>query len=50
MIKVLIIEDNDSIRENINEILGLSGYEVYAASDGKIGVDLALKKKPDIIL
>lgn len=50
MIKVLIIEDNDSIRENIIEILGLSGYEVYAASNGKIGVDLALKKKPDIIL
>ena len=49
-IKVLIIEDNTDIRENIVEILGLAGYTVFAAANGKTGVDLALKNLPDIIL
>ncbi|AWH86409.1 transcriptional regulator [Flavobacterium album] len=50
MTRVLIIEDNDDIRENIVEILELSGYTVYAAPNGKVGVELAIKQVPDIIL
>jgi DNA-binding response OmpR family regulator len=48
--KVLIIEDNDDIREGISEVLDLAGYETYTAKNGKIGVDLATKNLPDIIL
>ena len=48
--KVLIIEDNDDIRENVVEILELAGYMPFAASNGKAGVELALKHLPDIIL
>ena len=48
--KVLIIEDNTDIRENIVEILELAGYTVFAAPNGKAGVDLAVKNLPDIIL
>jgi CRP-like cAMP-binding protein len=48
--KVLIIEDNNDIRENIVEILELAGYTVFAANNGKTGVDLAIKNTPDIIL
>lgn len=48
--KILIIEDNNDIRENIVEILGLAGYTVYAADNGKAGIDLATKHMPDIIL
>ena len=47
---VLIIEDNDDIREGTKEILELTGYKVYAAPEGKTGVDAALKYLPDIIL
>ncbi len=50
MIKALIIEDSDDIREGIVEILDMAGYETYSAKNGKIGVDLALKSLPDIIL
>lgn len=50
MTRVLIIEDNDDIRENVVEILELSGYTVYAAPNGKTGVELAVKQLPDIIL
>ncbi len=48
--KVLIIEDNNDIRENVVEILELAGYQVFEASNGKQGVDLAIKNIPDIIL
>ena len=48
--QVLIIEDNDDIRENIIEILELADFSVLQASNGKTGVDLAIKNKPDIIL
>jgi CRP-like cAMP-binding protein/CheY-like chemotaxis protein len=48
--KVLIIEDNNDIRENVVEILELAGYEVADANNGKTGVELAIKNPPDIIL
>lgn len=48
--KVLIIEDNDDIRENISEILELAGYTVCTAANGKQGIELAMKQFPDIIL
>ncbi len=47
---ILIIEDNDDIRENTREILELTGYQVYDAAEGKTGVELALKYLPDVIL
>jgi CRP-like cAMP-binding protein/ActR/RegA family two-component response regulator len=48
--KVLIIEDNDDIRENVIEILELAGYQVSSANNGKAGVELAFQDMPDIIL
>jgi DNA-binding response OmpR family regulator len=50
MIKILLIEDNSDIRENTSEILSLAGYEVLTAENGKIGVDLAQRSKPDLII
>ncbi len=50
MKKILLIEDNAEIRENTSEILELDGYEVFTAENGKIGVDLALKETPDLII
>ena len=48
---ILIIEDNLEIREGTAEILDLTGgYEVLTAENGKIGVDMALKHIPDLIL
>lgn len=48
--KVLIIEDNNDIRENVVEILELANYQVFDANNGKKGVELAIKELPDIIL
>jgi CRP-like cAMP-binding protein len=48
--RILIIEDNNDIRESTAEILCLSGYEVLQAGNGKSGVDLAAKHQPDLVL
>ncbi|CAG5067521.1 Regulator of RpoS [Dyadobacter sp. CECT 9623] len=47
---ILIIEDNDNIRESTAEILEFSGYQVLQARNGKIGVEMASSQKPDLIL
>ena len=48
--KVLLIEDNLEMADNIASILELAEYEVFAAPNGKVGVELAQKKLPDLIL
>ncbi|HEU5053891.1 MAG TPA: response regulator [Hanamia sp.] len=50
MEKVLIIEDNDGIRENTEELLQLANYQVFSAANGKIGVEIALRENPHLIL
>ena len=47
---ILLIEDNDEIRENTAEILELANYKVSSAANGKVGVEMALATKPDLIV
>jgi len=49
-IEILIIEDTADIREGVVEILELAGHTVYAAANGKEGVELAKRHLPNIIL
>ena len=50
MKKILLIEDNQDVRENTAEILKLAQYNVVTANNGKEGVELVLKEKPDLII
>jgi len=50
MKKILIIEDNQDVRENISEILELANFETNTAENGKIGVKLAVNNLPDLII
>ncbi len=50
MKRILLIEDNNDIRENICELLELEGYKVILAVNGKSGLILAREHLPDIIL
>ena len=50
MIKILIIEDNEDVRENTAAILELSGYSVATAENGMVGVTVAKNQIPDVIL
>ncbi|MBW8049137.1 MAG: response regulator [Cytophagales bacterium] len=47
---ILLIEDNLEMRENTAEILELANYKVITADGGKVGVELAKKSKPDLII
>ena len=47
---ILVVEDNDEVRENIAEILELSNYRVITEANGKGGVESALKEVPDLII
>jgi CRP/FNR family transcriptional regulator, cyclic AMP receptor protein len=50
MRKVLLIDDDQNFREDVAEILQLSNYLTLTAPDGKVGVEKALKEKPDLII
>lgn len=50
MKKILVIEDNEDVRENLEEILELADYEVETAENGKVGVEKAQANPPDLIL
>lgn len=50
MTKIVLIEDNNEMRENIEEILELADYQVLSAENGKVGVELVKKELPDIIV
>lgn len=47
---ILLIEDDKALRENTAELLELSGYTVITAPNGKIGIEVAKKKLPNVII
>lgn len=49
-IKVLIVEDERDIRENMVEILRDEGFEVVEAENGRQGFEVFLQQKPDVII
>jgi DNA-binding response OmpR family regulator len=50
MKNILVIDDNTAIRENTAEILSLAGYKTNTAENGKVGVEIAIKEIPDLIV
>lgn len=50
MVRILAIEDEAHILENIAETLTIEGFEVISANGGREGVELARIHKPDLIL
>jgi two-component system, cell cycle response regulator DivK len=50
MVKILLIEDNETNRDMLSRRLARKGYEVILASDGAEGVSMAHKQAPDLIL
>lgn len=50
MKKIVLIEDSADVRETTKEILELANYDVFVADNGKNGVKLIKKEKPDLVL
>ena len=50
MKRILVIEDEPEMRRNITALLRYKDYEPIAADNGRHGVELARREKPDLIL
>ena len=50
MKRILVVEDNETNMYLIRFMLEKSGYEVIEAREGAVGVELAVKEKPDLII
>jgi CheY-like chemotaxis protein len=50
MKKILVIEDEVFIRENLIELLEIEGFDALGAENGFAGVRLAKEYQPDLIL
>ena len=48
--KILIVEDEDAMRQALVEKFKLSGFAVFSAQDGEEGLTLANKEKPDLVM
>ncbi|MCL2449935.1 MAG: response regulator [Polyangiaceae bacterium] len=48
--KILVIEDSDSIRHMIEALVTARGHQVEAVPTGAKGIDAALTRRPDVIL
>ncbi len=49
-LRILCVEDENEIRENIAEILRDEGFEVYEAENGKKGFEAFMQNKPDLVI
>ncbi|OHB10016.1 MAG: hypothetical protein A3G05_01855 [Candidatus Zambryskibacteria bacterium RIFCSPLOWO2_12_FULL_45_14] len=50
MKKVLLIDDDEVFLKTVIDALSAENYEVITAKDGEEGLQMAKKKKPDLIL
>jgi len=50
MARILIIDDDDQLREVLRKMLSRAGYEVLMASNGSDGIDLYRKEQPDVVI
>jgi len=50
MKKILIIEDEEAIRETIAEILQIRDFEVIKAENGEVGYEKAVECNPDLVI
>src|SRR5690606_34418328 len=48
--KILVVEDEQSLRKDIIEMLSYEGFEVLGAENGRVGIEEARKHLPDLII
>ncbi len=48
--KIVVIEDNPDVRNNLNEILDSAGYTVETAPNGEVGIEVIKRTHPDLVL
>ena len=48
--KILVVDDEESMRVSLLDALRFEGFAVFGASDGEEGLQVALREKPNLIL
>ena len=48
--RILVVDDEESVREMLKAVLSREGHEVITGADGQAGLDMALSVNPDVIL
>jgi two-component system, OmpR family, alkaline phosphatase synthesis response regulator PhoP len=48
--RILLIEDDPDIRDSVEDVLGLEGYNLQTAPNGLAGIHLAQTQQPDLII
>lgn len=48
--KVLVVDDDPTITKLVDKILTANSYETLLASDAPVGLEMAMKQSPDIII
>lgn len=48
--RILIVEDQEDNRAILRDVLSREGYQLIEAVDGREGVEIALRERPDLIL
>ena len=47
---VLVIDDDDAVRSVLRRFLAAAGYEVQEAENGRVGLEIVEREKPDLIV
>jgi DNA-binding response OmpR family regulator len=50
MAKIMLVEDDNNLKEIYGERLQAEGYEIVTAGDGEEGLSTAIKERPDLII
>ena len=48
--KILLVDDEDSMRQLIGDMVRDAGYEFAYAPDGRAGVAAAQRERPDLVI
>lgn len=48
--KIRVIEDQAPMRRNLALLLELEGYQVGSAENGRLGLEIAQRNRPDLII
>ena len=48
--KILVVDDDDSVLAQVENAFSRNSYSLLTAKSGKVGLELALKEKPDLII
>lgn len=48
--KILVVEDDNSLRDILVDSLNLAKYQVFQAADGEAGVNSIIENRPDMVL